>query len=65
MASEAVAVEGGEEVTRNFLAFLNAYSSEEGGAHGGARDARMAPEEGASTYRDYVEQLSRQVAGES
>mgnify|MGYP001173540548 CR=1 FL=1 len=57
MASEAVAVEGGEEVTRNFLAFLNAYSSEEGGAHGGARDARMAPEEGASTYRDYVEQL--------
>ena len=55
MASEAVAEDGGEEVTRTFLAFLNSYSSDEG-ANGGA-DAPMGPEEGDSTSRDYVEQL--------
>ena len=55
MASEAVAEDGGEEVTRTFLAFLNSYSSDEG-ANGGA-DVPMGPEEGDSTSRDYVEQL--------
>lgn len=51
MASESVNVEGGDEVTRSFLSFLNAYSSDEGENGGG-----MAGEDG-SPYRDYVEQL--------
>jgi len=56
MSSEAVNVEGGDEVTRTFLSFLNAFSSEEGDGGG---DAGMAGDggEGGSPYRDYVEQL--------
>ena len=54
MASEAVNVEGGEEVTRSFLSFLNSYSSdEEANGVGGM----MANGEDGSPYRDYVEQL--------
>ena len=49
MASEAENVEGGEEVTRTFLSFLNSYSSDEGEG--------MAAGEDGSPYRDYVEQL--------
>lgn len=52
MASEAINVEGGEEVTRTFLSFLNSYSSDEGEDGGG-----MAVGEDGSPYRDYVEQL--------
>jgi hypothetical protein len=53
MASEAVNVEGGDEVTRTFLSFLNAYSSEEGEDGGGGG---MGGED-ETRYRDYVEQL--------
>ena len=53
MASEAVNVEGGEEVTRSFLSFLNSYSSdEEANGVGG-----MANGEDGSHNRDYVKQL--------
>ena len=51
MASEAVNVEGGEEVTRSFLSFLNSYSSDED-----ANGVGLNGEDG-TPYRDYIEQL--------
>ena len=52
MASASVAVEGGEDVTRTFLSFLNSFSSEDANADAGGEGA-----ENPSGYRDYVEQL--------
>ena len=52
MASASVAVEGGEDVTRTFLSFLNSFSSDDGNADAGGEGA-----ENPSGYRDYVEQL--------
>ena len=52
MASASVAVEGGEDVTRTFLSFLNSFSSEDANADAGGEGA-----ENPSGYRYYVEQL--------
>ena len=49
MASESVAVEGGEDVTRTFLNFLNSFSSEDGD-RGEGNESNDRP-------LDYVEQL--------
>mmetsp|Transcript_11835 Transcript_11835/g.44016 ORF Transcript_11835/g.44016 Transcript_11835/m.44016 type:complete len:912 (-) Transcript_11835:68-2803(-) len=53
MASASVAVEGGEDVTRTFLNFLNSYTSEDERA-GENENGRG---EGGASYKDYVEQL--------
>jgi hypothetical protein len=55
MSGEAINIEGGDEVTRTFLAFMNSYSSEEG--ENGDGGGGMAASEDGSPYRDYVEQL--------
>ena len=53
MASASVAVEGGEDVTRTFLNFLNSYTSEDERA-GENENGRG---EGGASYKEYVEQL--------
>ncbi len=42
MASASVAVEGGEDVTRTFLSFLNSFSSEDANADAGGGHAHRA-----------------------
>ena len=53
MASEAVNVEGGDEVTRTFLHFLNSFAADDAEHPGGG----SLVEENGSSRRVYVEQL--------